>query len=1148
MSSNNNSTLRKESSNITLNVDDISIYINVNKANNNVVMNIPLVMTTGYISFSSSLMFNLKNENISEFGKGTRLNFYNDLSFIGTGEAKIVNSLNEEDIYNINSSFNDETELRFNNSLLRVEDEKGNYFQYGSDINNRRYPSLIHKYDGKEIYLQTVNNHIHSITTSLNGEINSSEVVFSYSSSLVNEIIYRRKVGENSYINIYKVKIEYSSSSYINKIKYYRINEQEETLVKDIEISITSSYIIVEDVIKDKGYKLIINESTSLIDKIIASHEGIYSSTDEAYITTLTYDDDLTLICDHLGHKTTYGFDKDNKPLGQVDAYYNYQETKYDERKRIIQTINGISLFSDDNLLKDVLPSESDVGIDTDGTEETFPPILNHSCKTIYREHEGDITYQVNKKLYKGEEIILLFFAKSIINENINVTFSLKLNDETIYTQTLRNNDKLTKNTFDKIYFFKEITSFVSSIKVVIHVPSNTKLRVIPGIYVKKGITSYTYEDNYLLKEIRQNGESSYFVYNGNKDLCLEYGTNQVEKRYEYNSLRNIWKEIDLLGRVEYTYKENNPYLIDNIFIKSNNDDLIIKEKAISYDNQDNITQKELSQGAIENYSYNKFNELTSYEEEGRLYQNTYDNEGKLISLKEGATRTNQITYNDYKRVSTLISPLSSSYEYVYDEDKLTQVKLYNYNLIKYTFNQETKLLESVRYGEGDNYKYDIEYNELYLPCRIKKGTTTLYAYLYDEAGRVRRAGGYASQSDTRIEYNEYGKISHLEDNELSMDINYNSKEEQESIIYYSDDNYIEGEIRSSSLDNQEGLLNILRKYKESSLWYVGFIKDFSLRTSSKIIYPLEEVEDGNLSFKVARVNENKHLIYRLNDSSMNLNNGACICFFFKVTSSLENKVLLYLKGINGSSEVSVEYINSSFTLSVKDKNGVNYTLCNINQTIELNKWNFCAINIANFSSRLLRYVGEYSLQINSKKANYRNESMQQIYMDITSPSYLSLGGKYNGSSSKAMEGEIGGVIISTSSYVDPYKVDDYYINTRKVFENLNLGKIYSSIQTYKINKNSLNGISFYPLIKGTKSLFEANSNISCLEDILYLEGEEKDERKLFSYTKNNKEISSFSGYGRGIKYKINAVASLAISFDFIIDESMKIAKRRYAK
>ena len=62
-------------------------------------MNIPLVMTMGYISFSSSLMFNLMNENISDFGKGIRWNFYNDFYFMGTGETKIVNSLNEEKIY-----------------------------------------------------------------------------------------------------------------------------------------------------------------------------------------------------------------------------------------------------------------------------------------------------------------------------------------------------------------------------------------------------------------------------------------------------------------------------------------------------------------------------------------------------------------------------------------------------------------------------------------------------------------------------------------------------------------------------------------------------------------------------------------------------------------------------------------------------------------------------------------------------------------------------------------------------------------------------------------------------------------------------------------------------------------------------------------
>ena len=1135
--SNNNSTLGKEASIITLNVNDVRIFVNVNKLNNNVILNIPLVTTARHNSFSVSLDFNLKNLQISEFGKGTRLNFYNALSFLGTGDVKVVNSLNEENIYNINSTFNDETELRFNNSLLRLEDEKGNYLLYGSDINSRVYPSLVHAYNGEEFYLQTSNNNITSITSSLEASVSVEEVIFSYSSSRVNEIIYRRKESTGTYINLYKVRIEYNSSSYINRIKYFRINEEEETLVKDIEISIASSYLIVEDVIKDTGYKLVINESTALIDKIITSHEGWYSSTDEAYITSLTYQDDLTLISDHLGHKTTYGFTKDNKPLGKVDTYYNYQETKLDERKRIVQTIKGINLYSKDNLLKDVLPSE-DISIGTEVISSSFPPVINNTCKTIYRSSEGDITYQISKKLYKGDEIVLLFFAKFDVHGTGNVTFSFKEDNEVVYTQTLKQNNELTANTFDKIFFFQEVSSSISSLKVVIHVTSNTKLYVIPGIYVKKVVTSYAYEDNYLLKEVRQNGESSYFAYNTNNDLSLEYGTNQEDKRYEYDSLRNISKEINLFNRYEYTYKENNPYLIENIFVKGNNDELIIKEKVISYDNQDNITQIELANGEEITYSYNKFNELISYEEEGREYQNSYDEEGKLISLKEQSTnRTNQITYNNHKRVSTCSSPLSSSYQYLYLDNKITQVKLYNYNLIKYTYNEETKLLESIRYGENDNYKYDIEYNSMYLPCRIKQGTTTLCSYLYDEAGRLTMAGGQANSWTRRSEYNEKGNISHVEDNDLSMDINYNSKEEEESIIYYSDDNYIEGEIRYSSLDNRDSLLNILSKYKESSSWYVGFIKDFALRTNSKIISPLEEVEEGKSSCKVVRINENSHLIYRLNDSSLRLNNGACICFFFKATSSLEDKVLLYLKGVNGTSEVSVEYKNNKFTLSIKDSSGVNYTLCNIYQTIELNKWNFCAINIANFSSARLRFVGEYSLQINSKKANYRNESLERIYMDINTPSYLSLGGKYNGSSSKVMEGEIGGVILSNGSYVDPYKIDNYYLNTRRIFDNMNLGKRYSFIQTYKINKSNVNGISFYPLIKGTGSLYEGNQNISYLEEILYLEGEEEDERKLFSFNKNNKEISCFLGYGRGIKYKINTSSSLVVSFDFIVDE-----------
>ena len=70
--SNNNSTLGKEASIIALNVNDVRIFVNVNKLNNNVILNIPLVTTARHNSFSVSLDFNLKNLQISEFGKGGR--------------------------------------------------------------------------------------------------------------------------------------------------------------------------------------------------------------------------------------------------------------------------------------------------------------------------------------------------------------------------------------------------------------------------------------------------------------------------------------------------------------------------------------------------------------------------------------------------------------------------------------------------------------------------------------------------------------------------------------------------------------------------------------------------------------------------------------------------------------------------------------------------------------------------------------------------------------------------------------------------------------------------------------------------------------------------------------------------------------------
>ena len=94
MSNITNQGLKKLAKNIILNVNEVTLYLNVNKYYSNVILDIPLIWTYGHDPFNVGIFFNLKNENISEFGKGTRLNFYNNLSFMGNGDANIVKSLN----------------------------------------------------------------------------------------------------------------------------------------------------------------------------------------------------------------------------------------------------------------------------------------------------------------------------------------------------------------------------------------------------------------------------------------------------------------------------------------------------------------------------------------------------------------------------------------------------------------------------------------------------------------------------------------------------------------------------------------------------------------------------------------------------------------------------------------------------------------------------------------------------------------------------------------------------------------------------------------------------------------------------------------------------------------------------------------------
>ena len=548
MSNITNQGLKKLAKNIILNVNEVTLYLNVNKYYSNVILDIPLISTYGHDPFNVGIFFNLKNENISEFGKGMRLSFYNHFHRYGNGNVTITSCLDEEELYPINGEYNLETELKLTGS--KIQDNKGNYYEY---INSEQsYPSHIRDaVNNIDLYLSTSSEKIQRISNNEEDEINSSIVDFVYVNNLVEQVIYRRKISSNQYEDIYKVRLEYNSSFYLTRLRYYRIGTNEETLVKEFTISYQSTFIIVEDVTLNKGIKVVI--SNNVITSYITKHSSGYLENPKA-TTTFEYGEGTTSLIDPDGKKITYGFTLDNKPLGISDYSYNYSFDEYDENLHLVKSIKGLCPYNQENLMIGIVPTGCIVmpHSETDISPYSFPRIYGDNYYILMLQSSNTAQFKLSKRIYKGEELILLCFVKRVISTSssaINITLSVG-ND--YHVKSVKSNNELNEDVFDTILMVKNIEETIDEVNVEITTSSNDEIYIVPCLFLKKAITSYLYNVDNTIKEINCDGESIYYEYDNNNDLILTYGTNQIEERYELDDLRRISSLLRLYSNQYY--------------------------------------------------------------------------------------------------------------------------------------------------------------------------------------------------------------------------------------------------------------------------------------------------------------------------------------------------------------------------------------------------------------------------------------------------------------------------------------------------------------------------------------------------------------------------------------------------------------------
>lgn len=530
------------------------------------------------------------------------------------------------------------------------------------------------------------------------------------------------------------------------------------------------------------------------------------------------------------GNITYNTFDKNNQMSSSSDKKGNLYRYEYDNvvTNRLIRAFSpgGLTIeykYNDDgNKIKEIisgnktefdLTNNSNYYVRLKGTElylhydfESKKIIAkknecnNHSFKLL-KINDNDYKMQfANKNVIYGQDNLSISNIENnyslfniIKNSNGSITIipkeypeqAVSFSNNTLMLSGLTENESNQQFYFENVGTYQNInTSFVYN---------QEGKNIVKYKDFLDNETDYTYENGLNTKIIKPNGAIINNLYN-DKDLIIKKSLNNREINYEYNNANQISK-ITLPNKVfSFIYDE----LLREKEVRLNNNTLLSKE----YDSNSNITKVSFSNGNQTNYTYDKFNRVSSITNDGKKHNYYYNNTGALSKI-ETNSETYDYVYDFSQELKQLIINNEILFSYDYDD---------NNNLINRTIIDNNNQLEiQFEYDEDDNQINTIidqninihtcydslkrviseDINNLH-PTEIRylsKGENTspivksfkigndLYEFSYDNCYNITKI----YLNNTLIHKYEYDEI-----NELTLEINYNSSEK---IKYKYDDN-----------------------------------------------------------------------------------------------------------------------------------------------------------------------------------------------------------------------------------------------------------------------------------------------------------------------------------------------------------------------
>ena len=588
----------------------INYYVNVNKEDSNLILDIPVLESGGINPINLSLIYNHQNRAItSKYGAGINTSYDYKLNEIDSNTINITNPDGSIDSYLYDSEngyyYNKETNMKMNQFLANYTliDQYGNNMSY---LNNSSY---VMNYKNGHSVAYNCNN-----TTMVNNNIDKT-ITYSLQATTGNvKQIYLYK-NENE---LMRGTLQINTST--NKLMGIIISNSEGVL-EAYEFEFNSSYIRIYDQKRQYGVKFNINGDS--VSSIYEEYYELYENDDGNFeniiadsrmLYTVTYYNNKSKVEDYKGNELNTIYDTDGKILWEYDNQGNMVELKFNEANKIYlkgspinldrlnqeivnMTLSGTSTISLNNI--------ESMGLDEYGFDNVY---------SFYQEGKLVFNYSPINNINESATVIFMIKPNSTTNENNYLEILLEAYDDegkVKYSRKELLRNKGIINQFRLYTIGLTLYDKVSSIKLT---------------FDNKGEYSAYLSDIYFVN--RELG--MYYEYDSDNNLIKISGCKiDIDSEYEENLIKD---QIGVFGE-EYAYDYDDKGRV----IKSSSRDGYTIER--QYDDNNRV-KKETLKNATKKTIVNEY---------------TYDEENKTITSKLGLTKTSVYKYdNDEKEESTI--------------------------------------------------------------------------------------------------------------------------------------------------------------------------------------------------------------------------------------------------------------------------------------------------------------------------------------------------------------------------------------------------------------------------------------------------------------------------------------------------------------